>query len=107
LVKAANEGPLFYDPTRRLKPGAITTQAEIESQKLATWLGKEARISGASLRINHGWRHTWKTLALGANIEERDTDAITGHSVGRMARKYEHPKRMLASAMARFPRYKL
>jgi len=40
---------------------------------------------------NHGWRHTWRTVALGAGIEERIRDAITGHSVTKVGRfpRYE------------------
>ncbi|CAN7586759.1 hypothetical protein [Bosea sp. LjRoot237] len=107
FLQAAKPGPLFYDPSRRAKEGAVTSQAEIESQKLATWLGKEAKITDGGVRINHAWRHTWKTEALGVRIEERIRDAIAGHSVGKTARKYEHPRRLLAEAMKRFPRYRL
>lgn len=107
FLEAAKPGPLFYDPSRRAKEGAVTSQAEIELQKLATWLGKEAKIADGGVRINHAWRHTWKTEALGVGIEERIRDAIAGHSVGKTARKYEHPRRLLAEAMKRFPRYRL
>ena len=107
FLQAAGSGPLFYDPSRRMKIDAVTAQAEIESQKLATWLGKEAKITGGDVRINHAWRHTWKTEALGVGIEERIRDAIAGHAVGKVARKYEHPRGLLAAAMKRFPRYKL
>jgi len=56
---------------------------------------------------NHGWRHTWKTRALGAGIEERLRDAVTGHSVASVGRRYETPTlKMLADAMSRFPRYR-
>jgi integrase len=57
---------------------------------------------------NHGWRHTWKTRALGAGIEERLRDAITGHRVASVGRRYETPTlMMLANAMDRFPRYRV
>jgi integrase len=56
----------------------------------------------------HGWRHSFKTLALGAGIEERIRDAITGHRVASVGRKYEAPPvSMLAEALAKFPRYQV
>lgn len=55
---------------------------------------------------NHGWRHTFKMRALGAGIEERLRDAITGHRVASVGRRYETPTlKVLADAMSRFPRY--
>jgi len=55
---------------------------------------------------NHGWRHTWKTRALGAGIDERLRDAIAGHGPGNVARSYETPTiGMLAAAIKKFPRY--
>jgi integrase len=54
----------------------------------------------------HGWRHSFKTIALGAGIDERIRDAITGHKVTSVGRKYETPPvSMLAEAMIKFPRY--
>jgi len=45
--------------------------------------------------------------ALGAGIEERLRDAITGHRVVSVGRRYETPTlTMLADAMDRFPRYR-
>ncbi len=106
FLRSVKSGPLFYDPSRREKEDALTSRAALESIRLAEWLRDETEIA-KDVRINHAWRHTWKTQALGAGIEERIRDAIAGHSVGRTARKYEHPNSMLAEAMARFPRYKL
>lgn len=51
---------------------------------------------------NHGRRHTWKTRTLGAGIEERLWDAITGHRVASVGRRYETPTLlMLADARDR------
>lgn len=106
FLQSVKSGPLFYDPARREKENAVTSRAALESIRLAEWLRDETEIA-KDVRINHAWRHTWKTQALGAGIEERIRDAIAGLAVGRTARKYEHPNSMLAEAMARFPRYKL
>ncbi|MEZ2406944.1 tyrosine-type recombinase/integrase [Bosea sp. RCC_152_1] len=106
FLRSVESGPLFYDPSRREKKDALTSRAALESIRLAEWLREETEIA-KDVRINHAWRHTWKTEALGVGIEERIRDAIAGHSIGRTARKYEHPNGLLAAAMKRFPRYRL
>ncbi|KFC66831.1 Site-specific recombinase XerD [Bosea sp. LC85] len=106
FLRSVKSGALFYDPSRREKEDALTSRAALESIRIAEWLRDETKIA-KDVRINHAWRHTWKTEALGVEIEERIRDAIAGHSVGRTARKYEHPNGLLAAAMKRFPRYRL
>lgn len=99
-------GPLFYDPKRHGK-GTATTPSELQGHKLGRWIRERVSLD-KGVHPNHGWRHTWKTHALGAGIEERLRDAITGHSVASVGRRYETPTlRMLADAMGRFPRYRI
>ena len=72
------------------------------------WVRDTADLKDRNVDPNHGWRHTWKTIALGAGIEERIRDAITGHKVTSVGRRYEAPPvRMLAEALAKFPRYEV
>lgn len=112
FVQSAVTGPLFYDPKRRerndLKKGgrpAETHPSEIQGRSLGRWIRRTVKLD-VGVDPNHGWRHTWKTRALGAGIEERLRDAITGHSVASVGRRYETPTlMMLANAMNRFPRY--
>ena len=104
FVKASGPGPLFFDPNRHGKASA-TPPAEMRGQKVAKWV-RAAVALDPDVDPNHGWRHTWKTRALGAGIEERLRDAVTGHKVASVGRKYEAPTLvMLAKAMANFPRY--
>nr|WP_306426616.1 DUF6538 domain-containing protein [Methylobacterium soli] len=106
FVKASGPGPLFYDPKRH-GMASSTPPAEMRGHKVAKWVRATVGLDPA-VDPNHGWRHTWKTLALGAGIEERLRDAITGHRVASVGRKYEAPSlAMLATAMERFPRYVL
>lgn len=106
FVNSCPEGPLFYDPKRH-RIGVATTPSELQGHKLGRWLRVAVNLD-PGVHPNHGWRHTWKTRALGAGIEERLRDAITGHSVGTVGRRYETPTlRMLADAMSKFPRYPL
>jgi hypothetical protein len=106
---AATRGsqPLFYDLARHRRE-AQTHPAEIRAQQLAIWVREAAGLKDRDVAPLHGWRHSWKTIALGAGIEERIRDAITGHKVASVGRKYEAPPvSMLAEAMAKFPRYGL
>lgn len=104
FVAAHPEGPLFYDPKRHGK-GTATTPSELQGHKLGRWIREKVSLD-KGVHPNHGWRHTWKTRALEAGIEERLRDAVTGHSVASVGRRYETPTlKMLADAMSRFPRY--
>jgi integrase len=104
FVASMRSSPLFYDP-RRHKPGAKTNAPELRAHKVADWVRKAVELD-MGVDPNHGWRHTWKTIALSVGIEERTRDAIAGHTVVSAARRYESPSlAMLAEAMRRFPRY--
>jgi integrase len=107
FVRSYGGKPLFYDEARHRK-GAQTDPAEIRAQQLAIWVRDAAGLKDRDVDPLHGWRHSFKTLALGAGIEERIRDAITGHRVASVGRKYEAPPvSMLAKALAKFPRYQV
>jgi len=104
FVRSRGQGPLFYDPGRH-STKATTNPADQRAIKLAAWVRKETSLD-MDVDPNHGWRHTWKTRALGAGIDERLRDAIAGHGPGNVARSYETPTiGMLAAAIKKFPRY--
>lgn len=108
FVKTRGAGPLFYDPGRA-KAGrtAATSQPQSRAKDMAKWVRRVVKLD-VTLQPNHAWRHTFKTVALGAGIEERVRDSLTGHGPGSVGRAYEHPPvSMLADAMHRFPRYAL
>lgn len=106
FVEACGPGPLFYDPKRHGEQSS-TSPAELQGHKVGKWVRETVRLD-PGVDPNHGWRHTWKTRALGAGIEERLRDAITGHRIASVGRRYETPTiMMLADAMARFPRYSI
>ncbi len=107
FVRSCGGKPLFYDEARH-RTGALTDPAEIRAQQLAIWVREAAGLNDRDVDPQHGWRHSFKTIALGAGIDERIRDAITGHKVASVGRKYESPPvPMLAEALLRFPRYKL
>jgi len=107
FVRSCSSKPLFYNEMRHRK-GAQTNPAEIRAQQLAIWVRETAGIRDKDVDPNHAWRHSWKTRALGAGIEERIRDAITGHRVTSVGRAYESPPiTMLAEALMRYPRYEV
>lgn len=105
FVEARGSGPLFFDPTRHGKR-SLTSPGELRGHKVGKWVRATVKLD-PGVDPNHGWRHTWKTRALGAGIEERLRDAITGHRVASVGRRYETPTlKMLAKAMDQFPYYR-
>jgi integrase len=99
-------GPLFYDLSRRRNTDAVTSPWELRAQGMATWVREVANLD-PEVDPNHGWRHTFKSRATGL-IDVRIRDHITGHGVGSVGRRYEHPEiTSIAEALARFPRYKV
>lgn len=106
FVEASAPGPLFYDPKRHSKTSS-TSPAELRGHKVGKWVRLKVKLD-PGVDPNHGWRHTWKTRALAAGIEERLRDAITGHRVASVGRRYETPSLpMLSRAMAQFPHYEI
>ncbi|MCY1644596.1 tyrosine-type recombinase/integrase [Methylorubrum sp. SL192] len=106
FVNARSPGPLFYDRVR-FRPNSETSPAEQQAKKISQWLRLTVKLD-PGVDPNHGWRHTWKTRALAAGIEERLRDAITGHRVASVGRRYETPSLpMLSRAIAQFPHYEV
>lgn len=104
FVNASPNGPLFYD-RNRFRPNSETSPAEQQAKMISRWLRGTVMLD-PGVDPNHGWRHTWKTRALAAGIEERLRDAITGHRVASVGRRYETPSLpMLSRAMSLFPTY--
>jgi integrase len=107
FARSCANRPLFYDPSRHQK-GAQTDPAEIRAQQLAIWVREATGLKDRDVDPQHGWRHSFKTIALGAGIDERIRDAITGHKVTSVGRRYETPPvAMVAEALAKFPRYEV
>lgn len=104
FVRASPPDPLFYDPKRHRKDSQ-TPPGELQGHKVDKWVRETAKLD-PGVDPNHGWRHTSKTRALGAGIEERLRDAITGHRVASVGRRYETPTlTMLARGLDSFSMY--
>jgi integrase len=112
FVAASGDGPLFYG----LKASAAQTSgkkrprrtpAERTRSRLAGWV-RSLGITDPELSPNHAWRHTFKAQAARVGIDERYSDAITGHTPPTTGRAYTKPlPEDLADALKKFPRYTL
>lgn len=106
-VKGVGKGALFIDPASVSGRKSTSTRApsEVRASEIAVWVREQAKL-GEGVDPNHGWRHTWKSIALSVGIEERYRDAVTGHAPRTVGRKYEAPTPSeLAVVMGRYPRY--
>jgi integrase len=100
------DAPLFYKrPTKPSRNPNYRGPASKAAERLAEWV-RGLGITDPGILPNHAWRHTWKTCAARADIEEGMRDAICGHSSRMVGRGYEHftPEDM-AEAVWKFPRW--
>jgi integrase len=110
FVERAGAGPLFYrinkvvsDAGERPKPKQ--SPAEQARSRLGQWV-RSLGIDDPELSPNHAWRHTFKAQAARSVIDERYSDAITGHAPATVGRAYTTATpEDLANAIRKFPRY--
>ena len=108
VANAANAAPIFYDPTLVRKPGAGNRHAKKVGERLAEWVRNGVGITDPGLQPNHGWRHTFKTMAIEAGIPERVADAIQGHAPRSVGQTYGSVSlKTQAAAVALLPRYEV
>lgn len=110
-VKARGNGPLFYNPEANAKDDDATNprrpRAVKTRERLAAWI-RSRGIADKGVSPTHGFRHLFKTVAARAGIEDRMSDAITGHAPATVAGRYVHPEiKDMADALKRFPRYSM
>jgi integrase len=113
FVTRANGGPLFYNGEKTSaalsagKKRPRQSPAEQMRSRLGSWV-RALGISDPELSPNHAWRHTFKAQAARVGIDERYSDAITGHTPPTTGRIYTNPlPEDLAEALKKFPRYEL
>lgn len=102
------DGPLFYDPQQGRAAGSDSRHYKKVGERLAQWVRKEVGITDPNVQPNHGWRHTFKSLALAAGMPERIADYIQGHAPKTVGRTYGSiPLKVLAEAIESLPRFKI
>jgi integrase len=111
MVQEVGSGALFYndqapqrahrgDPLKPSRSRAATTRAH-----LGEWV-RSIGVNDPEISPNHAWRHTFKAQAARVGMDERYSDAITGHTPATTGRAYTKPiPEDLAEAMKKFPRY--
>lgn len=105
-VRAAGDGPIFYDPARQRKNEEGTRHFKKVGERLAQWVRKTVGITDPNVDPNHGWRHLFKTLCRSAGLGDGVTDAITGHAPGTVGASYgQFTLKAKADAMAKVPRF--
>lgn len=111
FVHRANGSPLFYEPNERSDKRVENRPRQNQAERMRSQVGMWVRSLGVNdpeISPNHAWRHTFKTIAARVSIDERYSDAITGHVPPTTGRKYTTPTpEDLAEAIKKFPRYKL
>lgn len=111
FVERAQGRPLFYPtkrrPIREAEDGPRQSPAERMRSQVGTWV-RSLGITDPEISPNHAWRHTFKAMAARVGIDERYSDAITGHSPATTGRAYTKPlPEDLAEALKKFPRYRV
>ncbi|EIG63244.1 tyrosine-type recombinase/integrase [Bradyrhizobium sp. WSM1253] len=111
FVERAQGQPLFYPakqrPVAKVEDKPRQSPAERMRSQVGTWV-RSLGITDPEISPNHAWRHTFKAMAARVSIDERYSDAITGHSPATIGRAYTKPlPEDLAEALKKFPRYRL
>lgn len=97
---------IFYDPSRRRNEGSNIRYAKKVGESLREWIRSDVGITDPNVQPNHGWRHTFKTLALEVGIPERVADFIQGHAPRTVGQSYGSVSLpVLVAAISKIPFY--
>ncbi|OYY69104.1 DUF6538 domain-containing protein [Sphingomonas sp. 28-63-12] len=106
VAEAAGASPIFYDPRLVRTPGLANRHPKKVGERLAKWVRDDVGITDIAIMPNHAWRHTFKTLAIEAEIPERVADAIQGHKPRSVGQTYGSVSlKAQAAAVAKLPRH--
>lgn len=106
-IEAKPQGPLFYSPSKE-RGGSVRGQHKKVGMFLAEWVRTTAGVTDPAVQPNHAWRHTFKTIAFEAGVDERAADYIQGHASKGQGRKYgSNTIPALAAQLRKFPRFNL
>jgi integrase len=111
FVRENDKGPLFYNVKSRVRAAADNPMKPPRPRSVKTLnrIGEWVRSLGVTdkaIRPNHAWRHTFQRIADRSGIQEKMSDAITGHAPASVGRSYGTPSvGDMAEALKKFPRY--
>ena len=80
-------GPLF---PKLPKAKTNNARSAYVARKIQEWIREDLQIKDRNLAPNHSFRHYLKSQLLDRDVQERISDAITGHKTPGIGRKYEH-----------------
>jgi integrase len=99
-------GPIFYNPDRE-RTGMARGQYKRTGMYLAEWV-RGLGVNDPSIKPNHAWRHTFKTICSEAGIAERAADYMQGHASKGVGRSYgSNSMAALAEQLKLFPRFEV
>ncbi|MFK4794781.1 DUF6538 domain-containing protein [Sphingobium sp. ZW T5_29] len=104
IVKTQKAGPIFYDPERG-NPESERGQYKKAGERLAQWV-RSLGVTDPSIKPNHAWRHTFKTIANEVGVSERAADYMQGHASKGVGRSYGRATiKALVDQMSLIPRF--
>ncbi len=104
VVRTQKQGPIFYNPDKG-DPESERGQYKKAGERLAAWV-RSLGITDTSIKPNHAWRHTFKTIANEMGMSERAADYMQGHASKGVGRTYgRNTIKALADQMALIPRF--
>ena len=107
-IATIGDGPLFYDPSRQRVQSVGNRHFKKVGERLAKWVREDVGITDPNIMPNHAWRHTFKTLAVDADMQEKVSDAITGHAPASVGRAYGSTSiKAMAAAINKLPRFEV
>jgi hypothetical protein len=83
VIAEHGHGPLF----RQVRPDKNGKRTTYVARKIDEWM--DGVIKDPNLAPNHSFRHYLKSQLLDRDVQERISDAITGHKTPGIGRKYE------------------
>ena len=99
-------GPIFYNRETVRNPTQHNRYYKKVGERLRDWVRFDVGISDPGVQPNHGWRHTFKTVATETGIPERVVDFLQGHAPRTVGQHYGTVSLpTLIAAINRFPRY--
>lgn len=104
FVKRAEPGPLFYNGKTARR--GTRHASKYAAQRMATWIREVVPSLPMEVQPNHGWRHRFKSVSFGLDVNSRVIDAIEGHAAKTAGDKYGDVDILAkAKVIAKFPHY--
>jgi len=104
FVKRAEPGPLFFNGKTARR--GTRHASKYAAQRMATWIREVVPSLPMEVQPNHGWRHRFKSVSFGLDVNGRVIDAMQGHAARTAGENYgDVDLKARAAAIAKFPRY--